>query len=109
MARSHRSGLTLALGVAFVACAHSAPPRDDYPKAYAGASSADALETALAFAHRTVERAREHHDTIQLACLRDKESKLETLRAERASLAPDEVDARARRLQAEAERCVGGR
>ena len=107
MARSHRSGLTLFVAAAFVACAHSAPPpKGDYPEATVGAPT-DALESALAFAHRTVARAREQKDIIQLTCLRDKESKLESLRAERASLPPAEVDAKARDLQHEAERCIG--
>jgi len=70
-------------------------------------SSADALERALAFAHRTVTRAREQRDTMQLACLRDEESKLESLRAERARRPPAEVDASARQLRHEAERCIG--
>ena len=95
------------VAAALVACAHSAPqPANDYPKATVGAPP-DALESALAFAHRTVTRAREQKDVIQLACLRDKESKLESLRADRATLPPAEIDAKARDLQHEAERCVG--
>lgn len=97
---------------ALVACAHSskpaaAPSEDAYPKAYVGAP-ANPLESALAFVHRTVANAREHHEVILLACLRDKESKLESLSAERASMTPADVDAKALRLQSEAERCIGG-
>jgi hypothetical protein len=108
-AATKRSFVALVL----VACAQtqSTPPRqpteDAYPKAYVGAPT-HPLESALAFVHRAVTSAREHMETIQLACLRDKESKLESLRTDRASLPPAEVDATARRLRSDAERCVGG-
>ncbi len=96
------------IALALAGCARSAPPPQEngYPKAYT--VDADPLESALALVHRTLGVAREHRDVIGQACLRDKETKLEALRAEREELPRAELDARARRLRLDVERCVGG-
>jgi hypothetical protein len=99
--------LCVVLLVAFAGCARPAPaPETTYPKAYT--VDPDPLESALALVHRTLGEAREHRDVIGQACLREKETKLEALRAEREQLPRDEVDAKARTLKHEVERCVGG-
>ena len=98
----------LAILVALGACAHPAPPPPEnaYPKAYT--VDADPLESALALTHRALERSEAAYDVIGRACLHDKEEKLEALRAERATMPRDELDAQARKLGRDAERCVGG-
>jgi hypothetical protein len=91
---------------ALVACAHAPPKHEDaYPMAYAGPPP-HPFDSAVAFVHRALERARASHEAIQVACLRDKESKLDALGAERDSLVVADVDARAQKLQSDAERCV---
>lgn len=89
-------------------CARPAPPPPEnaYPKAYT--VDPEPLESALALTRRALERSANAHDVMSQACLRDKRDKLEALRAERAKLPREEVDARARKLGSDAERCAGG-